>query len=248
MTSYTGFFLFKLMVLLISPKIFAQIWVEFWAKTERCHKLTDTPQICCWLLAGLTITVSTREYFQFFHLEGDAKNLLESVLCCFVFDKDRKTQTLVIQNQKIQACSLQPIDCRLKSWLQEMCIFDFFYTVVYSTKNESQMEMAYINFFKTKSSLSMKNNHKTDSKGSFFSESAMCLSNLQKNIPNHIVSSKIEQLQKIILSTLVHIHISANFISMVVTRAISKIQQNSYILDMQNAKMEKNGSSLDTTS
>ena len=91
-------FLFKLIVLLISPKIFAQIWVEFWAKTERCHKLTDTPQICCWLLAGLTITVSTREYFQFFHLEGDAKNLLESVLCCFLFDKYRKTQILVIQN------------------------------------------------------------------------------------------------------------------------------------------------------
>ena len=63
-------FLFKLMVLLISPKIFAQIWVEFWAKTERCHKLTDTPQICCWLLAGLTITVLTREYLQPFHLES----------------------------------------------------------------------------------------------------------------------------------------------------------------------------------
>ena len=85
------------MVLLISPKIFAQIWVEFWAKTERCHKLTDTPQICCWLLAGLTITVSTREYLQFFHLEGDAKNLLESVLCCFLFAKGKKkTQILVL--------------------------------------------------------------------------------------------------------------------------------------------------------
>ena len=68
-------FSFKLMVLLISPKIFAQIWVEFWAKTERCHKLTDTPQICCWVLAGLTITVSTREYLQPFHLG--------SVLCWF---------------------------------------------------------------------------------------------------------------------------------------------------------------------